>query len=157
MSGMAVSLILMVVVPTILGVTLNETSRGGIPRIISPYLGPVAKICLTLVVSANAASAAGQLHLGDPTVWFIAILCIIFSLIGFFGSSLAGKIAGLRPETGITLFFAGGMRNISAAATLAIEFFPEKAALPAILGILFQQTMAAVMGTVGGRKIDRKA
>ncbi|GHU84126.1 hypothetical protein FACS189473_0520 [Spirochaetia bacterium] len=151
MSGMAVSLILMVVVPTILGVTLNETSRGGIPRIISPWLGPVSKICLTLVVAANAAAAAGQIHLDDPTVWLITALCIAFSLIGFSGSRLAGKIAGLRPETGITLFFAGGLRNISAAATLAIEFFPEKAALPAILGILFQQTLAAGMGKVGLR------
>ncbi|GHV88022.1 hypothetical protein AGMMS50267_03820 [Spirochaetia bacterium] len=152
MSGIAVSLVLMVVVPTILGVTLNETSRGNIPRIISPWLGPVSKLCLTLVVAANAAAAAGQIHPTDPTVWLVAALCIIFSLAGFSGSRLAGHLAGFKEETKITLFFAGGMRNISAAATLAIAFFPEKTALPAILGILFQQTLAALVGKVGGQK-----
>jgi hypothetical protein len=32
--------------------------------------------------------------------------------------------------------------------TLAIEFFPAAAALPAVLGILFQQSLAALMSRV---------
>jgi predicted Na+-dependent transporter len=45
-----------------------------------------------------------------------------------------------------TLVFSVGLHNTSAAMTLGIEFFPGPAALPAVLGIIFQQTISAVMG-----------
>jgi predicted Na+-dependent transporter len=146
MTGMAVSLFLMVVFPTLVGILLNEISRGKIPRIIAPYMGPAAKLCLTLVVSANTAAIAAQIHLRDPVFWIVGISCVILTVLGFIGSCLGGVIGKLSPAKQTTLFFASGLRNISAAATLAIEFFPDAAALPAILGMLFQQSLAALLG-----------
>jgi predicted Na+-dependent transporter len=148
-AAMARSLALMVVVPTILGVILNEASRGGIPRIISPYVSPAAKLCLAVVVAANAAAAAPRIHLGDRRVWLIAVLCVGFSLLGFGLARLGSALARQGRNKGVTLFFAVGLRNITAAATLALAYFPEAAALPAVLGILFQQSMAALMGRLG--------
>jgi tagaturonate reductase len=147
MSGMTISLLLMVVLPTIIGVFLNEVSRGKLPPVVSPYLGPLAKLCLVLVICANAA-AAPPLNLRDPQVWLIAALCVVFTLAGFTGSKLIGMAVKLGPEKKTALFFTAGLRNISAAATMAIDFFPPGAALPAILGIVFQQTMAALMGKI---------
>jgi predicted Na+-dependent transporter len=149
MTSMAVSLALMVVAPTILGVILNETSRGGIPQVISPYLGPAAKLCLTAVVSANSAAAAPLIHLEDRRLWIIAALCVGLSILGFALARLGGVLGRLEKAKGVSLFFAVGLRNISSAATLALAYFPEAAALPAILGIVFQQSMAALMGRLG--------
>ncbi|MDR1949703.1 MAG: bile acid:sodium symporter family protein [Spirochaetaceae bacterium] len=148
MSGIAVSLLFMVVFPTVLGVGLNEASRERLPRLVSPFLGPLSKFCLVLVISANAAAAAPQVNPGDPRLWIIALLCILFAFAGFAGAKCACRLCRLSPDKGVTLFFAVGLRNISAAATLAIEFFPEAAALPAILGIVFQQAMSALMGRI---------
>ncbi|MDR2630818.1 MAG: hypothetical protein LBC60_07835 [Spirochaetaceae bacterium] len=146
MTGITVSLFFMVVFPTILGVLLNETSREKIPRLISPYMGPLSKCCLTLVVSANTAAIAAQVRPREPVFWIVGISCVILTALGFIGSSLAGRIGRLSPAKQTTLFFAGGLRNISASATLAIEFFPAAAALPAILGMLCQQILAALLG-----------
>ncbi|MDR2101772.1 MAG: hypothetical protein LBP43_04310 [Treponema sp.] len=146
MTGIAVSIIMMVVIPTIIGVTVNEVSRGKAPPLVVPYLNPVAKICIILVIAANASAIAPQVHPEDPKVWAIGALCIGLSAIGYFLSKLVCVLGRLNPEKGVSIFFAVGLRNISAATTIAIEFFPEAAALPAILGIVFQQTMAAVMG-----------
>jgi predicted Na+-dependent transporter len=146
MGGMAGSLFLMVVFPTIIGVIVNEASRENIPRIIFPYMGPAAKFCLVLVVSANTAAIADQVRPGEPAFWVVGISCAILSALGFIGGSLAGRAGRFSPAKRTTLFFASGLRNISAAATLAIEFFPQAAALPAILGMLFQQLLAAVLG-----------
>jgi predicted Na+-dependent transporter len=44
--------------------------------------------------------------------------------------------------------FTGGMRNISAALVLATTYFSPLAALPVILGILFQQTFVGLLGGV---------
>lgn len=42
--------------------------------------------------------------------------------------------------------FSGGMRNISAGAVLAVSYFPPAVAVPVVLGMLFQQTLASIYG-----------
>jgi tagaturonate reductase len=146
MQGIALSLVTMVAVPTVIGIGANEISRGKIPRILSPGLNPLAKLCLILVIAANAAAVAPRIRLDNPQVWIIAGLCILFAAIAYCLAWLIGLACRLNGEKQVTVFFSAGLRNISAAATIAIEFFPEQAALPALLGIVFQQTMAALMG-----------
>jgi tagaturonate reductase len=157
MSGIALSLVMMVVVPTVIGIGANEISRGQIPRIISPLLNPVAKFCLILVIAANTAAVAPRVRLNDPQVWIIAAVCILFAAMAYCLSRLIGLLCRLNPGKQVTVFFSTGLRNISAAATIAIEFFPAQAALPALLGIVFQQTMAALMGRLllGSRFFSR--
>jgi tagaturonate reductase len=154
MTGIAVSLVLMVVVPTIIGVALNELSRGAVPRAASPYLGPFSKICIVLVISANTAAVAPQIHPENPRVWLIGALCILFSALGFICGKLIGLLGKANRARQATLVFSVGLHNTSAAMTLGIEFFPGPAALPAVLGIIFQQTIAAIMGRFLLKKQD---
>ncbi|MDR0290544.1 MAG: bile acid:sodium symporter family protein [Treponema sp.] len=146
MTGIAVSLVLMVVIPTIIGVTLNETSRGKIPAIVCPYLNPVSKVCLMLVIAANTSPVAKIIRFDDIEVWKIMGLCITLSAGGFLLSKFAAAAIKCNATKSIDLFFTGGLRNISAVTTIAVTFFPEAAALPALLGIMFQQTLSAIMG-----------
>jgi tagaturonate reductase len=178
MSGMALSLLFMVVIPTLVGVITNETSRGTIPKIVTPYLNPLAKIFLILVVSANCSAVAPQINLQNTRIWIIGVMCIVFSAMGFSLGKLTGLLGrrlGLLGNTSkgesslgessmedtskekqVSLFFALGLRNISAAMILGIEFFPPAAALPAVLGIVFQQSMAALMGKLYLGKIPEE-
>jgi predicted Na+-dependent transporter len=144
----------MVVIPTIIGVMINEISRGRIPALICPYLNPVSKVSLMLVIAANASPAAKTIHIDDPAVWKIAGMCIVFSAGGFLFSKLAAVAARCSAEKSIALFFSGGLRNISAVTTIAVTFFPEAAALPALLGIVFQQSISAIMGKLLIKKVD---
>ena len=148
MSGIAISLLLMVVVPTIAGVTVNESSRGKLPALACPWLNPVSKICLMLVIAANTSAVAPRIRLDDPLVWKVAALCIPLSVTGFLLAKLAAIAGKCQTEKGVTLIFSGGLRNISAVTTIAVAFFPEAAALPALLGIVFQQSIAAIMGKI---------
>jgi predicted Na+-dependent transporter len=144
MSGMTMSLIFMVVVPTIIGVSINEVSRGKVPPLVSPYLNVVGKICLILVIAANTSAVAPRINLADPKVYLIAVLSVVFGILGYICSKVIGR--RLPREKRVTIFFVTGLRNISAATTIAIEFFPVAAALPCLLGIVFQQVLAALMG-----------
>jgi predicted Na+-dependent transporter len=146
MSGIALSLVLMVAVPTVIGVALNELSRGALPRAAGPYLGPFSKFCIVLVISANAAAVAPEIHPENPRVWLVGAMCIIFSSLGFVCGKLIGLLGKATRARQATLIFSVGLHNTSAAMTLGIEFFPGPAALPAVLGIIFQQTIAAIMG-----------
>jgi len=103
---------------------------------------------MVLIVAANSAAVSPQIRPDNPRMWLIIAVCISFNVLSFFFAkvtSLAGKFSR---EKQITLFFASGLRNTNAAMTLAIEYFPPSAALPAVLGIMFQQTTAAIMGRI---------
>jgi tagaturonate reductase len=156
MSGIAVSLLFMVVIPTIIGVILNEASRQRLPVTVSPYLDPSAKICLMLVIAANAAAAAPGVRLDDPLIWKIALVVILLTIAGFLIIKLVSVIGKCRAEKGITMIVSGGLRNNSAVMTIAVTFFPEAAALPTLLSIVFQQTIAAIMGKLFVKNEDGK-
>ena len=148
MTGMIISLTYMVVLPTVVGVALNELSRGKIPAKITVYLAPISKICLVIMISANAAAVAPQIRPDNPRLWIIIAACIFFSILGFICAKLSSFVGKLGREKQISLFFAAGLRNTAAAMTLGTEFFPGAAALPSVLGIMFQQTVAAIMGRI---------
>jgi bile acid:Na+ symporter, BASS family len=44
--------------------------------------------------------------------------------------------------------YNSGMRNISAGAVIAITYFPAPVAIPVIVGMLFQQVLASLVGSV---------
>lgn len=146
MGGLTLSLVSMVVVPTILGVLTHELSHGRVPQDIGPYLNPFSKLFLILVVAANSAAVAPSIDITDPAVYRIAFLALVLGFCGFGLGHLLARLGKLPADQQRTMVFSVGLRNISAAATLAIAFFPEKAALPAIIGMVFQQSMASVAG-----------
>ena len=147
-TGMMASLVAMVVAPTVLGVALNEASRGRIPAKIGPFIGPFSKFCLLFVFAGNAAVIAPRVDLLSPTVLMVSALCILLAVLGFSLGRLFGFLPGLNAATRRSLTFNIGFRNTNAAATIAIAFFPEATALPATLGVIFQQSLAAIMGRV---------
>jgi predicted Na+-dependent transporter len=157
MTGIVLALILMVVIPTIMGVGINEISRGKVPDLTCPYLNPLSKLCMVALIAANASPVAHLIRVDDPQVWLTGAFCIIFAMLGYGLAKITGFLGRLHSAKRIALFFSGGLRNISAATTIAVDFFPPAAALPCLLGIVFQQLMAALMGRLllgrrGGRE-----
>jgi predicted Na+-dependent transporter len=153
MSGIAIALLFMVVVPTIIGVAINEASKGKIPALICPCFDPVSKLCLMTVIAANASAATG-IRLMDPVVWKAAGLTIALTFFGFVLIKIAAVIGKCRAPKDTTLIIAGGLRNNSAVMTIAVTFFPEATVIPTLLSIVFQQGIAAIMGKLFVKKSD---
>ena len=146
MSGIAISLIFMVVLPTIIAVALNETSRGKIPQTICPWVDPFAKLCLFAVIAANSSAVSPFVRFSNPLFWKVACLCAFLTSSGFLISKLFGKIGKCSDQKSTSLVIAGGLRNNSAVMTIAVAFFPEAAVLPTLLSLILQQTITAIMG-----------
>jgi predicted Na+-dependent transporter len=157
MYGMSLSLMYMVVIPSIVGVALNDLSRGAAPEIAGPYLTPLAKLCMIIVICANVAAVTDQIQIASPRFWIVGAACVVFSVLGFVVGKLAGLLGKLDRGKQVSLFYAVGLHNTSAAMTLGIQFFPGPAALPSVMGIIFQQTIAALMGRIFIRKVPEEA
>jgi len=140
-TGMMISLIIMVVIPSVLGMLLNSI-KPDYTKKAAPCCKPFAKLALFAVVILNGASIS-------TTVQFkwsflpIVFINMFISLGGFLMAYGFSRLAHASVKDSVSMTITGGMRNISAALVLAMNFFPPESSIPVVCGILFQQMLIA--------------
>lgn len=153
-SGMMISLLLMVVIPSIVGISINNITKAKVNDHITPCLKPFSKIGLFFIIAINTSQVAQRL-ISDASWDYlpIALTCLALAAVAYPISHYLGKFAKLSEQEGKSVTFGTSMRNISAALVLTITYFPPETALPVIFGIVFQQTTCAFMAyALYGRK-----
>jgi len=147
--AMIISLLMMIVLPSLVGMLVNHTVGDKRTKKITPSLKLFTKIALFAIVTINISQIAPTL-LKKATLAYIpiALLAATLALLGFPASHALGKLARLPLEESKSLTFAASMRNISASMVLAINYFPPMTALPIIFGIITQQSICAIMASV---------
>ncbi|RFU64979.1 bile acid:sodium symporter family protein [Peribacillus glennii] len=149
-------LFLMIVMPSLLGMALNQMTNGKVITVLSPALAPVSKISMALVVMINGAVVAPYMAEVDLQLIKIALAAFLIAFSGYLFSFLIGKLMRNDQETVIALTFSGGMRNISSGAVLAVSYFPAPVAVPVVMGMLFQQILASFYGLMLDRHFNKK-
>ncbi|MBW5446079.1 bile acid:sodium symporter family protein [Cohnella sp. CFH 77786] len=139
-------LFLMIVLPSLLGMLLNERTKGRAKEIWSPRLSPFAKIGMGIVVAINSSVIAQYLRDISFKLLGTALFVLMLASLGYVIGWLAAKLMRWDDDIVIALTFNGGMRNISAGAVLAVAYFPAPVAIPVVLGMLFQQSLASLFG-----------
>lgn len=138
-------LLLMVVVPTALGVVIYERSGGKFKQRAGPVLLPISKVFFMLVILLNAAGIAPYAYelRGDLVAVIPAVLLLvgIGYMLGYYTPLLFKQ---RTPELLVTVSFATGMRNNSLGLVLALGYFSPQAAVPVVLAILVQQPLATL-------------
>jgi predicted Na+-dependent transporter len=146
----------MIVLPSLLGMWLNQRSKGNMVKKLSATLAPFSKICLGVVVMLNGAVIAP--YLKNINLKLISIIVVVFfiALTGYLFSFLLGKLIRSDRDIIVSLTFSGGMRNISAGAVIAVTYFSPAVAVPVVVGMLFQQILASLTGNFLARYYDNK-
>jgi predicted Na+-dependent transporter len=136
-------LLIIIFVPTLLGVAVNHWSRGRAKAWSAPVAAPTSKLAFTAVIVINAAAIAphalqmkGELIKLVPVVLVFVAFCYA---LGWFGS-----VSFRSRETIVTITYSSGMRNISLGIIIALQYFEPAAAVPVVIGILIQQPMATL-------------
>lgn len=146
--GMMGDMVLSVALPALAGTALNEVTHGRASREISPPLAPAAKIALVLVILTNSTGVAPYVRSLTPQLVGVAAFILFFAAFGY-AIGLVVARAWHRPfDQQVSMTYLCGMRNISAGAVLAGEYFPGEAMFPVVIGTLFQQVLAAGFGSV---------
>ncbi|WP_242035177.1 bile acid:sodium symporter family protein [Mesobacillus harenae] len=149
--SMMKGLVLMIVIPSFLGMLLNQVTKGKCKEVLSPRLAPFSKLGLAVVVMINASVVAPYLRNVDLKLIGIALTVLGVAFMGYMLSFLSANFFKNDRETVIALTFTGGMRNISAGAVIAVTYFPAAVAVPVVIGMLFQQVLASVYGVILSR------
>ncbi|WP_141434242.1 bile acid:sodium symporter family protein [Bacillus sp. 03113] len=140
------NLILMIVLPSVLGMLLNQLTKGKIKSTLGEKLSPFSKIGIVIIVIINGGLLSPYLNKFDLKVLLIIMTVFIISSMGYLLSWVISGLFHYERDVVVSMTFCGGMRNISAGSVLAVTFFPPAVALPVVLGMLFQQILASFYG-----------
>lgn len=146
----------MIVIPSLIGMSINQLTKGKVKEVWSPRLAPFSKIGIGIVVMLNGAVVAPYLNNISLRLVFIALMVFFVALTGYCFAFLIGKLFKRDRDTVIALTFTGGMRNISAGAVIATSYFPPQVAVPVVIGMLFQQVLASFSGYLVNRHYNLK-
>ena len=146
----------MVVIPSLIGMYLNQVTKGRIKDQLGTRLAPFSKISIGFVVMLNGAVVAPYLKHIDLKLVGITLTVFMIALTGYLFSFIIGRFLSGGRDTVISLTFTGGMRNISAGAVIAITYFPAAVAVPVVVGMLFQQILASLNGYFLNRYYNKK-
>ncbi|EKD83416.1 MAG: bile acid:sodium symporter [uncultured bacterium] len=143
-SAMIRGLVKMIVIPSVLGLTINDLSRGSFYDRSIRYLGIPSFICMCMVITINvgmAQKSAAEMFSRAP---MIVMLTLTLTLTGFLSGLLLAKLFGFKESAVISSVYCSGIRNTSVGLVLAIGHFPVEASIPVLVAMMFQQPLAAV-------------
>ena len=147
-SSLMTDLIVMIVLPTILGILVNEFSKGEIPKKYGRKLAPFSKLCLFAVIMINSSAIAPYIQDFTLQIVYVILLVFVIAVSGYTFALLIGRYLLKDHEQMTTLLFSGGMRNIAVGVIVATTYFPSKVAMPVVFGMLFQQVLASLFSKV---------
>ncbi|GAA3401612.1 bile acid:sodium symporter family protein [Paenibacillus hodogayensis] len=136
-------LLVIIFIPTVLGVAVNAASKGRAKLWSAPYSMPVSKVAFAAVILINAAAIAPHVFaMGTDLIRLIPVVLLFVAFcyaLGWFGA-----LPFRNKEITVTITYSSGMRNISLGIVIALQYFEPAAAVPVVMGILIQQPMATL-------------
>lgn len=149
MLGMMGNMAYMVAIPALLATMLNEASHGWAQRTLAPATTPLSRLLLPIIVATNATGIAEPLHHLTPRLVGIMALMLCLAVGSFLvGMALARVLSKGNEGRFVALSFSCGVRNVTAGAVLAAQYFGPEVMFPAIIATPFQQVLAALFGNV---------
>ena len=152
--GMIADMLYMVGVPALLGVMVNELSHGWGKERLSPAMAPLSSVLVPIIIATNATGISEFMLNLTPKLTFVAIFVGCLTLVSTQVGLLVARLMRQPRDVQVTMTFDCGIRNISAGAVLASAYLPPGSLFPVMIGTLFQQFIAAIMGHVLRRQAE---
>jgi len=142
---MVIDLMLMVTVPSIMGMLLHDQTNGKTSGFSESLGGATSKAGLFIVIMINSAVVMPQITWDISIIKTLVVTLLIVSA-GFFVGYL-GSFAVKERTQGIilTMIFNVGIRNNACGLVIALTYFPPRVAIPMTLSILYQQPLATII------------
>jgi BASS family bile acid:Na+ symporter len=136
-----------VVLPLIIGVSLNHLIRSHLPRV-RPYFAFMGNVGLFMAVFLNVGVASPLLrHLSLEKIAFAVLIILGVNIVNFLLGSVVGRLAGLSRDHQVTCEFSSGMRSNGTALVVGMASFPTAplVTVPAAIYIIVQHLIAAIV------------
>ena len=138
-----VDMLWMIVLPSIVGLILNEWTKGKIDETLGKKLAPFQKLSLFLIVMINSSVIAPYIKNISWELVAIIFVVLFISISGYAFCLIIGQFLWKDASIITSVVFTGGMRNIATGVVVATTYFPSKVVMPVVFCMLFQQVLAS--------------
>lgn len=143
--GMMKDLMVMVAIPALAAMALYQSTGGRVAQTWKPRLSPYSKLAMLLIVVANATGCAPFLRSIDGTLVRVTAVVLALCLLGYLAGYWAARLLRQDFPTLQTMTLNCGMRNISAGAVLAAQYFPGDVLFPVAISPIFLQLTSSLV------------
>ncbi len=143
-SAIMQSLFLMIVLPSVIGLSINDYSGGNFSKKYNAFLGPVSSLCLCGVIAVNVATAQSTASSMVNAAPILIVFTFALVLSGFLLGWLISYLFSFTSQTRIASIFCMGIKNTSCGLVIAIGHLPVEASIPLLIAMFFQQPLAAL-------------
>jgi BASS family bile acid:Na+ symporter len=150
--GMMKGLLLMVAVPAVAAISLNQATKGKMKRTFAPKLAPFSKLALMFVVCVNSSKVSSFIRNMTPMLFAVAGAILLIAITGYCLGWIGALLLKQNRDMIVSMTFSSGMKNISAGAVIAAAYFPAEVMFPVMIGTLFQQILAAAFAQLITRR-----
>jgi predicted Na+-dependent transporter len=140
---MVSDLLLMVTIPSVVGMVLYDLTHGRVASYAKHIGGFTSKLGLFAVILINSAIIVPEIHWDLSVIKVLLVTLVVVAsgyLIGYLGSF---ALKNRNRSYAMTMIFNVGMRNIACGLVIALSYFPPTVALPLTLAMLYQQPLAS--------------
>ena len=150
-----VDMLWMIVLPSIVGLILNEWTKGKIDKTLGKKLAPFQKLSLFLIVMINSSVIAPYIKNISWELVAIIFVVLFISISGYAFCLIIGQFLWKDASIITSVVFTGGMRNIATGVVVATTYFPSKVVMPVVFCMLFQQVLASQFSRIIERYRDK--
>ncbi len=79
---------------------------------------------------------------------------LAFAMLSFILGIRLARLASKDRARFVAVAFSASIRNVSAGAVIATQYFSPEVMFPAVISTLFQQILAAIFGRVMERELE---
>lgn len=155
--SMMTKMIVMVAIPAIAGMLLNELTHGWGHETLSPAITPATRVVNVLIIAANSSEMADDVRNMTPALFGMAAFVCVYCIFGFVLGFVIARARKLSAPQLVASCYCTGLRNISAGCVIAAEFFGGSVVFPVMMGTLFQQILAGFFGNFMTSYIEKNA
>jgi predicted Na+-dependent transporter len=98
----------MIVIPSLVGMSLNHWTKGRVKEVWSPRLAPFSKIGIGIVVMLNGAVVAPYLRDVSLKLILVAVVVFFIAITGYLFAFLLGRLFRRDRDTVMAITFTGG-------------------------------------------------
>ncbi len=145
------NIIYIVFIPLFLGVFLQWKFSQTVNKV-KPYTAILSQLALFLIIVSVISSAQSSLEENLHLLPLIAIAVFLQVAIPMFGGYYIAKLLKIEEAAARSILFQTGICNTALAATLALEHVSSLAAVPAVVNMVINLTLGAIMSNYFARK-----
>jgi bile acid:Na+ symporter, BASS family len=149
-SGMLDSILKIVLMPVLLGTTLNSFFRGAIARV-QPVLPMLSSLSIVLIIAIIVAVNRTILSSAGP---MIVLAVVLHNLCGLLSGYLIARILGYPRRICRTLSIEVGMQNSGLSVALAVSFFAPLTAVPGAIFSIWHNISGSLLAGYWGRNSE---